>query len=283
LRIAARSDRVMQDVDIVKAWRTPDHDRLVWMHGITTRYRVDPIGEYVIGVASGRGYHLTRGRSRELIRPGQLVVLDPSSPHVGSPATPGPWASRILVVELPDLNAEMKDTDDAPFDIDFPEPQVGDDRLARRFVALHRAMGRSASTLERQSELMAFLQDLATTSPAVGERTRRAARDDPAMHRAWEHLRGNVTRNVSLDELAAVAGTSRYQLVRQFRAAFGLPPHAFQVSQRVMVARRLLERGVRIAEVATRAGFVDQSHLHRHFRRRLGITPLQYAHAFDRA
>lgn len=140
----------MDDVDVVRAWRTAGHDRMVWMHGITTSYRVDPIGEYVIGVASGRSYHLTRGRSRELIRPGQLVVLDPTSPHAGSPAAQAAWASRILVVELPDLQAEMNDDDEEPFDIDFPEPRVGDDRLAQRFVALHRAMERPASMLERQ-------------------------------------------------------------------------------------------------------------------------------------
>jgi hypothetical protein len=74
----------MEDVDVVRAWRTAGHDRMVWMHGITTSYRVNPTGEYVIGVASGRSYHLTRGRSRELIRPGQLVVLDPTSPHARS-------------------------------------------------------------------------------------------------------------------------------------------------------------------------------------------------------
>jgi AraC-like DNA-binding protein len=272
----------MDDVDVVRAWRTAGHDRMVWMHGITTSYRVDPIGEYVIGVASGRSYHLTRGRSRELIRPGQLVVLDPTSPHSGSPAAQAAWASRILVVELPDLQAEMNDDDEEPFDIDFPEPRVGDDRLAQRFVALHQAMERPASMLERQSGLMAFLQDLAAASPPANRRTRRLTRDDPAVRRALEHLRGDVTRNVSLDELSTIAGTSRYQLVRRFRAAFGVPPHAYQVSQRVMLARRLLERGLGAAEVATRAGFVDQSHLHRHFRRRLGITPSQYARAFDR-
>jgi AraC-like DNA-binding protein len=273
----------MRDVDVVRAWRTPDHDRLLWMHGVTTGYRVDPIGEYVIGVASGRGYQLTRGRAREVIRPGQLVVLDPSTAHSGAPAAMGPWVGRLLVVELPDLQAKVIDTDDAPFDIDFPEPKVGDVTLARRFVALHRAMMRPASTLERQSGLMVFLQDVGAASPSVQGRTRRIARNDPAVRRAWEHLRGNVARNVSLEELATVAGISKFGLVRQFRAAFGVPPHAFQVSQRVMVARRLLERGETIAEVATSAGFVDQSHLHRHFRRRLGMTPRQYAAAFRRA
>jgi transcriptional regulator GlxA family with amidase domain len=49
-----------------------------------------------------------------------------------------------------------------------------------------------------------------------------------------------------------------------------------------VLTRRLLEAGSPPAAVATRTGFVDQSHLHRHFRRRLGMTAARYAHAFTR-
>jgi AraC-like DNA-binding protein len=57
-------------------------------------------------------------------------------------------------------------------------------------------------------------------------------------------------------------------------------PHSFQIGQRVIRARRLLEAGMSAAEAAVMTGFVDQSHLHRHFTRRLGITPGRYARAF---
>jgi AraC-like DNA-binding protein len=270
---------VTDDVDKVRIWRTPDDDRLLWMRGITTSYRFDPVGEYVIGVASGRSYHLRRGTSTQIIRPGQLVVLDPAAIHSGSPAERGPWAGRLLVIELPDLRTDMPDAASSAFDAGFPDPTVGEEALARRFVALHRDMERGASTLERQSALLCFLDDLAALSPASSRRTRRATRDDPAIRLALNHLRSDTSANVSLDELSAVSGAGKYHLVRLFKDAFGVPPHAFQVSQRVMLARRLLERGERATDVATMVGFADQSHLHRHFRRRLGITPQQYARA----
>ena len=62
-----------------------------------------------------------------------------------------------------------------------------------------------------------------------------------------------------------------------FRVAFGLPPHRFQLAQRIRLARRLLERGVAVADVAQATGFFDQSHLHRHFRATLGMIPAGYA------
>jgi AraC-like DNA-binding protein len=268
----------LDEVDFVRAWRTPDDDRLLWMQGVTTRYRVDPVGEYVIGVVCRRSYHLTRGRSKLVVRPHQLVVLDPSVSHSGSPAEQGPWSGRLLVVELPDVSNAAFDVDDARVDLDFPDPIVGDPRLASRFLALHQSMEDSASTLERQSEVVSFLQDVRASSPS-GEHPTRVVRDDPAVQRACECLRADITRNVSLEELSAVAGTTKYRLVRLFKATFGVPPHAFQVSQRVMRARRLIERGMPTAQVAVIAGFVDQSHLHRHFTRRLGMTPREYANA----
>jgi transcriptional regulator GlxA family with amidase domain len=103
------------------------------------------------------------------------------------------------------------------------------------------------------------------------------AHDDPAVRAAVEYLHDNVTRNITLDELAAATGAGKYELARRFTAAIGVPPHAYQVALRVNLARRLLERGKRATDVAGLAGFADQSHLARHFRRRLGITPARYA------
>ena len=41
------------------------------MHGVTTGYRIDPAGAYVIGIAAGRAYHLRRGQESRIVRPGR--------------------------------------------------------------------------------------------------------------------------------------------------------------------------------------------------------------------
>jgi AraC-like DNA-binding protein len=266
----------MDDVDEVTAWRTPEHERLIWMEGRTTGYRVDPVGEYVIGIATQPGYRLQRRGRNEPVAPHQLVVLDPSSSHAGTPLTTEPWSGRLLVIELPDVAAG-----NAAVEVTFPDPKVAGPAIARRFVQLHETMRSVASRLERESGVAAFLHDLAQLSPTgVVEPTRLL--DRRAVRAAAQHLRDNLAVNVSLDDLAHAAGTSKFHLVRQFRAVTGVPPHTFQIGQRVMQARRLLEAGRGTAEVAVVTGFVDQSHLHRHFTRRLGITPGRYARAFAR-
>jgi AraC-like DNA-binding protein len=265
------------EVDLVRAWRVPEDGRCLWMRGITTSYRADPVGEYIIGVAGGRAYHLRRGRSSRLVRPGQLVVLDPSAPHSGSPAEGGAWAGRLLVIELAGPHAALSGEDTPLGALRFPDPVIGGPDLARRFLALHRGTECPASALERQGAAWSFLADLAACSPDARPRTSAAGRDDQAVRAAVEYLHDEITRNVTLDELATASGASKYQLVRRFNAAIGVPPHAYQVALRVNLARRLLERGERATDVAGLAGFVDQSHLNRHFRRRLGMTPAKYA------
>ena len=84
---------------------------------------------------------------------------------------------------------------------------------------------------------------------------------------------------VSLAELSTVAGLSRFELVRRFRADTGMPPHAFQIDLRIGRARRMLAAGEAPAAVAASCGFADQAHLTRTFRRSVGVTPARFARA----
>lgn len=93
---------------------------------------------------------------------------------------------------------------------------------------------------------------------------------------AREFLEANAEQDVSLVRLAAVAGLSPFHLVRVFREAVGLPPHAYLDQVRVERAKGLLSAGLPIARAAAEAGFADQSHLTRRFKRLVGVTPGQY-------
>ena len=161
------------EIEEVRAWRVPEYDRILFMHGTTTQYSVAPRGEYVIGVAHRRSFKAARGRRTHVVRPGQLVVWDPSDGHEGSSLERGPWEARLLLIELPDLNALATDPETRTVELEFPDPVVDNRELAGRFVRLHRAMDGPASSLERESRLSAWLQD--ARSPVTADRTRNAA------------------------------------------------------------------------------------------------------------
>ena len=73
-----------------------------------------------------------------------------------------------------------------------------------------------------------------------------------------------------------MAGMSRYQLIRAFRAATGMTPHAWQLNQRINQARERIRAGEGISEVAYGLGFADQAHFQRVFKAHAGITPGRY-------
>ena len=77
--------------------------------------------------------------------------------------------------------------------------------------------------------------------------------------------------------LADHARLDKFQLCRAFRDEVGLPPHAYVTHRRVARAQELLARGVAQAEIAACVGLYDQSLLHRHFKRIVGITPGAFA------
>ena len=104
----------------------------------------------------------------------------------------------------------------------------------------------------------------------------RRARRDPALRRACELMSDDPAANVTLTPLAQVANVSRHRLSRLFRTAYGCAPHQFLIAQRLRLVRASLAGGTSIIEAAHLAGFTDQSHLHRHFTKSIGMTPREY-------
>jgi AraC-like DNA-binding protein len=81
---------------------------------------------------------------------------------------------------------------------------------------------------------------------------------------------------VTQPELARLAGLSAFHLCRVFRQSVGMPTHAYQTQLRVRRAKVLLRAGLPITSAALAAGFYDQAHLTRHFKRVVGVPPGSY-------
>ena len=103
-----------------------------------------------------------------------------------------------------------------------------------------------------------------------------------AVLRAVELMRRRLADSLTLEELADVAGLSPFHFARQFKAATGHPPHDYLVRLRVDRAQELIRHHGRewtMAVIAQETGFADQSHMARHFKRVLGVSPREFADA----
>ncbi|MFS0735074.1 AraC family transcriptional regulator [Microbacterium sp. 1P10UB] len=107
----------------------------------------------------------------------------------------------------------------------------------------------------------------------------RPLRDDVLARRLRDLLESHLVDGISLRDAGLALGSHPGHLSRSFTASFGMPPHRYLTSRRVDLARELLLRGEKPSAAAASAGFHDQAHLTRHFRRLLGTTPARFAGA----
>jgi AraC family transcriptional regulator len=92
-----------------------------------------------------------------------------------------------------------------------------------------------------------------------------------------DYIEANLSKEITLGDLAALAGLSKAHFCRAFQKSVGIASHRYIVRQRIEVAKRLLvESKMPIAEVALASGFGDQSHFTKHFRYFVGTTPWRF-------
>ena len=97
------------------------------------------------------------------------------------------------------------------------------------------------------------------------------------LQRVFSHIRENISRDLSVTELAQVVGMSQYYFSKLFKMSTGTTPHQYVMRQRVERAQEQLREGqTPLAEVATQVGFETQSHFTSVFRRLVGATPKRY-------
>jgi AraC-like DNA-binding protein len=219
--------------------------------------------EYAIGVCTdGREIIKYRGESHTA-KAGSVVVIEPGEVHTGGPAVPGGFAYRVLYPQWTMLS-------DQGFP-HFREPVIHDPELAGELHRMHAALSQWQDPLEAESRLTWVLGKLVHRH-ATG--LREPVRVGGGVARAtMDYLADRLVDPPALQQIATELGLSRFQLVRAFRDAVGMPPYAWLAQHRVNRARELLVSGHRPAQAAALTGFADQAHLTRWFRRVLGVTP----------
>ena len=97
------------------------------------------------------------------------------------------------------------------------------------------------------------------------------------LKRVLDYVGANLRADLSLAELAAVAGMSAHYFAELFRQSTGCTPHRYVLSQRIECAKqRLRNPGISIIDAGLDAGFQNSSHFARTFRRLVGTSPSKY-------
>lgn len=100
------------------------------------------------------------------------------------------------------------------------------------------------------------------------------------LQRVIEYINDNLTKELTLAEIAQVAGMNTHYFSRAFRRAMGIPPHRYVMNCRVKTAKKLLmDDGLPLVEIGMSVGFRNQGHFTTVFHKRTGVTPKAYRDA----
>jgi len=205
------------------------------------------------------------GRKTRLVRPSALVFHPAGEPHANRWHDGG---GRVFHIDISQTRAEAIRAY-APIQNSPAEFQSGvapwlADRLYREYQRLE-----NASLLAMEGLALEILAETSRNRVPSSER-----KPPRWLHRARELLHARFTENFSLGEIGSEVGVHRVHVARVFRRHFGCTLGDYLRKLRIESAcRQLATSDLPLIEIALSAGFADQSHFTKTFRRLRQMTP----------
>lgn len=232
---------------------------------------------YVITLIERGHQSFSHQRSKHFTPAGGVILINPGAVHTGEAADGTGFQMRWIYATMAHMEAAVYELTgrhgSAAF---FREVRVDQSWARDSILALHRSLVEEVSPLEGDSRFTWTLAQLIRRHADLQHPEQRLGNERQAIQRARSYIDERYEESIGLGELAAHVSLSRHYFLRVFRAAVGMPPHAYQASVRVRQAQRIFRKGRGLAEVAAESGFSSQSHLTRQFKKIMGMTPGQY-------
>jgi len=231
---------------------------------------------YTIGVIEKGAQRFFRNGGNHVAPQDSIILVNADQVHNGQSATEDGWEYKAMY-PLPEQFATLtQGLNSEPIIPYFPEPVVYDPEMAQQLRLVFDTLENSDNRLLRETLVYGTLIKLMSRHGKKRREYQPTTRSKQQLLIAKEFLDDFPQADVSLEELAKLANLSPYHFARSFQKEFGFPPHAYQVQSRLHYAIRLMKQGHSLSDIAQESGFHDQSHLHRHFKRAMGVTPKQY-------
>ena len=208
---------------------------------------------------------------------GAVVLMNAKDVHACNPVYDSPWSYIMFYVDVAWL---MQLQVDLGLDVDltmqrFETVVSKNPELYHGLIALYETcIDESNDVLLKQTMVFDFfiqLHQILKITPEL------RLEKNLKIKQAADFIAQHCTENLSLDDICMASGLSSSYLVRAFKAQYGMTPHAHLVNRRILFAQQQLKTGQAIADVALAAGFSDQAHFQRTFKRLVAATPRQYS------
>ena len=206
--------------------------------------------------------------SERFSNPGNVIVLHPDEVHDGAAGTDDGLIYRMIYLPPELIGAVDGHRSTLPF---VGNPVVADAGLWQALADILDDLDHEPDELVLDDAMMRIAAALSRQAGMPRKAITATART--AVLCARNFLEEHSAAMVRSEDLEAITGLDRYELARQFRRLLETSPHRYLVMRRLERAKRLLSTGCGIADAAADAGFADQAHFTRHFRKAFGMTP----------
>jgi len=222
-----------------------------------------------------------RCRGSHDVTPGDLMAFEPGDHHVTTRINGGSAHFDVLGVDPPEFERAMSELG-LRGRFHFRAPLMRSAEVARAFERLMVSIAGGAEALELECDYAAFLQVLVAR---CAESPRSLHRADvivhPGIRATRNYLRDNFLGKPSLEQLSRQAGLSRFAFAHAFKKQVGTSPHAYLQLRRACEARRLVESGTPLPDVASALGYADVPLLTRTLKAYFGAPPARWRGCFQ--
>lgn len=246
------------------------------------RYDLHTHPTYVIALITGGCESVRVGRRQVTAPVNAVIVVNPEECHDGEAGCPDGWAYRTFYPTLGLMQEVAQELGQASLPL-FPRTILTDPILTDALMQAHRGAEPDHSSAAEAAMLLALRRLI--VRHADGARPARARTHAGSARRVAVYrgmIEDDPAGSFELARFANATGVTRFQVIRDFKQVTGFTPSGFIRDRRVLAASRSIQGGETLVDAAMAAGFADQSHLTRAFKRAHGFTPGSLRRAFVR-
>ena len=203
--------------------------------------------------------------------PMDIFVVNPDTPHTLS-------SDRFVAYRCLIVDEQFCAENGIPVRQLLFQKLIKDPQLCQLFDAVteaydHKESNHICAIADIRYAVLGLLRKLCSEYAVPGQRDVTA---DTYVKKAISYIRQNLNEHITLEDVAAYAGISKFHLSRQFRAYTGSTVIATVNLIRCTEARRLIEGGMPVAQAAVACGYDNLSYFTRTFKKHFHALPSDF-------
>jgi len=231
------------------------------------KYKKHSHKEYAIGVTLRGIQQYNLNGSLQLSYQNGVMLFNPEQPHDGMAHDEAGLDYVMLYIE-PTLFLDILEKKDI---VRFSSPIVYNYRLEQRILNLSNAILRGKDEALCSELLLSLADSFTQTNLCQSYKI-----ENTLIRKAKDMIHYNLENVLRLDDICKELDMSKFQFIRLFKANTGISPYQYFLNCKVELAKKLIEKNRDVYSAVAEYGFVDLTHLNKHFKSIYGITAFKY-------